>query len=140
MFALTVGIESSPPTGLTEASPGIVSSIETDCLPGSSGSLLPGTRAKIIDAEGNEVTQYETRGELLVQSPSVVMGYLNNEQASAETFVWDEDGRWLRTGDELLVRKSSQGNEHFFVTDRIKELIKVKVRVLGGQALCLVVY
>lgn len=113
---------------MTEASPCIVCSIETDCLAGSSGSLIPGTRAKLIDAQGNEVTQHETRGELLVQSPSVVLGYLNNEQANAETFVWDDDGRWLKTGDELLVRKSPQGHEHFIVTDRIKELIKVKVR------------
>ncbi|KAM4064980.1 AMP-binding enzyme [Hirsutella rhossiliensis] len=112
--------------GMTESSPGVVCSIETDCLPGSSGSLIPGTKAKLVDGEGNEVTQHETRGELLVQSPSIVLGYLNNEQANAETFVWDEDGRWLKTGDELLVRKSSQGHEHFFVTDRIKELIKVK--------------
>ena len=97
---------------------------------GSSGSLIPGTTAKVIDAEGNVVTKYETRGELLVQSPSVVLGYLNNERATAETFVWDDQGRWLRTGDEVLVRKSKQGHEHFVVTDRIKELIKVKVRAM----------
>ncbi|KYK59858.1 AMP-binding enzyme [Drechmeria coniospora] len=100
--------------------------LETDTLFGSSGSLIPGTIAKIIDADGREVTELETRGELVVQSPSVVLGYLNNERANAETFIWDEDGRWLRTGDEVLVRKSPQGHEHFVVTDRIKELIKVK--------------
>ncbi len=113
--------------GMTEASPSILNTIETDTLFGSSGPLVPGCIAKIIDAEGKEVTEHETRGELLVQSPSVVLGYLNNEKANAETFVWDDDGRWLKTGDEVLVRKSKNGNEHFVVTDRIKELIKVKV-------------
>ncbi|UNI24275.1 hypothetical protein JDV02_010035 [Purpureocillium takamizusanense] len=112
--------------GMTEASPSILNTIETDTLFGSSGALVPGSVARIIDAEGKEVTELETRGELLVQSPSIVLGYLNNEKANAETFVWDDDGRWLKTGDEVLVRKSKNGTEHFVVTDRIKELIKVK--------------
>ncbi|KAF4124534.1 Acyl-CoA synthetase (AMP-forming)/AMP-acid ligase II [Geosmithia morbida] len=112
--------------GMTEASPVVVTSSELDISIGSSGSLIPGCVAKIIDTDGNEVTTHETRGELLVQSPSVVLGYLHNEKANAETFVWHDDGRWLRTGDEVLVRNSSQGNEHFFIVDRIKELIKCK--------------
>ncbi|KAK2590987.1 hypothetical protein QQS21_011323 [Conoideocrella luteorostrata] len=112
--------------GMTEASPVVVTTSEIDRLVGSSGSLVPGSKGKIIDAEGNEVTAHETRGELLYQSPSVVLGYLHNEKANAETFVWHEDGRWLRTGDEVLVRKSAKGTDHFVITDRIKELIKVK--------------
>ena len=59
----------------------------------------------------------------MVKSPGVVLGYLNNHQANKETF---QDG-WMRTGDEAVVRKSPQGNEHIFIVDRIKELIKVKV-------------
>lgn len=113
---------------MTETATGMCSTMETDIFPGTSGSLLPGSRAKIIDTEGNEVTGYEEKGELWFQGPSVTLGYLNNEKASAETFVWDNDGRWIRTGDEVLVRKSPKGNEHFVIVDRIKELIKVKVR------------
>ncbi|KAM5347280.1 hypothetical protein ACJ41O_010285 [Fusarium nematophilum] len=112
--------------GLTEASPSITSGSESDPLPGSSGSLSPGGKVIIIDQNGNEVTEYETPGELLYQGPNVVLGYLNNEKANAETFVWREDGRWLKTGDEVIVRKSPLGFEHFIVVDRIKELIKVK--------------
>ncbi|KAL7790798.1 hypothetical protein V8C37DRAFT_384060 [Trichoderma ceciliae] len=112
--------------GMTECSPTVSSTNELDVLFGSSGSLLPGKKAKIIDLEGREVTEYDTPGELLVQSPAVVLGYLNNEKANAETFVHDDDGRWLRTGDEVIVRKSSQGHEHIIVVDRIKELIKTK--------------
>lgn len=103
-------------------------SLESDTLIGSSGIMMPNTKAKIMDVDGNEVTEYEKRGELWVQGPNVVLGYLNNEKANAETFVWDKDGRWLKTGDEVLVRKSPGGDEHFFIVDRIKELIKVKVR------------
>ena len=77
-----------------------------------------------MSLEGNEITAYNQPGELVVKSPSVVLGYLNNDKANNETF---QDG-WMRTGDEAVVRKSPKGNEHIFIVDRIKELIKVKVR------------
>ncbi|KAI8648249.1 hypothetical protein NCS57_01493000 [Fusarium keratoplasticum] len=112
--------------GLTETATGVTATSELDISFGSSGSLLPSVRAKIVDAAGKEITEHGTPGELLVQSPSVALGYLNNEQATAETFVFHSDGRWMKTGDEALVRKSAEGNEHFVIIDRIKELIKVK--------------
>lgn len=90
--------------------------------------MLPGAKAKIIDLEGNEVTEYDKPGELLVQAPSVVLGYLNNEKATSETFVHHEDGRYIRTGDEAIVTLAPSGHEHIVIVDRIKELIKVKVR------------
>lgn len=112
--------------GMTETSPVATASSEIDLVAGSSGVLLPGYKAKLIDAEGNVVTGHDQRGELLLQSPSVVLGYLHNEKANAETFVHHEDGRWIRTGDEALVRRSANGHEHVWITDRIKELIKTK--------------
>ena len=84
---------------------------------------MPSVECKIVTIEGNEVTGYDQPGELLVKSPSVVLGYLNNDKANKETF---QDG-WMRTGDEAVIRKSPAGNEHVFIVDRIKELIKVKV-------------
>lgn len=115
---------------MTETSPVVTSTSELDIDAGSSGTLLPGLRAKLIDTDGSEITEHNKPGELLVQGPTIVLGYLNNAKATAETFVHHEDGRWIRTGDEVLVRKSAKGNEHFVVVDRIKELIKVKVRLL----------
>ncbi|GKT42464.1 acyl-CoA ligase easD [Colletotrichum spaethianum] len=113
--------------GMTETSTVVCTTSETDIDVGSSGSLVPGCRGKIVDpATGEEITEYNKPGELLVQSPSVVLGYLHNERANAETFVWHDDGRWIRTGDEVLVRKAASGNEHLVIVDRIKELIKVK--------------
>lgn len=115
--------------GLTETSTVVCSSAEDDIWFGSSGSLLPGFNAKIMSIEGVEITGYDQPGELVVQSPSVVIGYLNNEKANTETFIDDTDGkgRWMRTGDEAVIRKAPSGNEHVFIVDRIKELIKVKV-------------
>lgn len=46
-------------------------------------------------------------------------GYYKNEEATKQTLT--EDG-WLRTGDIAHYDE----DEHFFVTDRLKELIKVK--------------
>ncbi|KAM5366199.1 hypothetical protein ACJZ2D_010627 [Fusarium nematophilum] len=110
--------------GMTETATVFISTSELDTLVGSTGSLVPGTKAKIIGVDGSEITDYETPGELLIQSPSVSLGYFGNPRATSETFFEDKEGRWIRTGDEVLVRKSAAGNEHFVVVDRIKELIK----------------
>ncbi|KAK1253968.1 hypothetical protein MKX08_007963 [Trichoderma sp. CBMAI-0020] len=112
--------------GMTETATLICTTSEHDIDLGSSGSLLPGIRAKVIDSDGKEVFTYETPGELLVQSPSIIPGYLGNGRADEETFVWDDDGRWIKTGDEVMIRKGPSGNEHVVIVDRIKELIKVK--------------
>ncbi|KAH7634442.1 hypothetical protein B0T09DRAFT_296074 [Sordaria sp. MPI-SDFR-AT-0083] len=112
--------------GLTETSTVVCTTSEHDIVQGTSGSLVPGTKAKVIDQDGREITEYGVPGELLVQSPSVTLGYLNNERATSEAYVFDEDGRWMRTGDEVIVTKSPAGYEHITIVDRLKELIKVK--------------
>lgn len=109
--------------GLTETSTVICSTAIDDICLGTCGSLIPMVKAKIVSPEGKEITEYETPGELVVHSPSIVLGYLNNEKANKETFV---DG-WMHTGDEAVIRKAPSGNEHVVIVDRIKELIKVKV-------------
>lgn len=111
----------------------VTSTNELDIYPGSVGTLVPEAKAKLIDDDGDEVTEYNTPGELYVQSPSVVLGYLGNEKATAETFVWLDEGRWIRTGDKVEVKLSPSGNEHFFIVDRIKELIKVNVCMEQSQ-------
>lgn len=67
---------------------------------------------------GNELG-YNESGESMARGPQVVMGYLNNEKATRETF--DTDG-WLHTGDVGYI--DSEGI--ITITGRIKEMIKVK--------------
>ncbi|KAL8676653.1 MAG: hypothetical protein Q9186_006852 [Xanthomendoza sp. 1 TL-2023] len=108
--------------GLTETATVCSSTTPDDIWFGSSGCFLPLVEARIMSVEGTEITEYNQPGELVIKSPSVVLGYLNNEEADRETF---QDG-WMRTGDVAVIKKSSKGNDHCFIVDRIKELIKVK--------------
>jgi len=119
-------LSKSPGYGLTETSTVVSATPPDDVWLGSCGCLIPDITARLIDPEGKEITGYRQPGELCVKSPSVVLGYLGNEKASKETFVQFEDGRYMRTGDEAIFDKSAKGNEHLFIVDRIKELIKVK--------------
>ncbi|PGG98726.1 ribosome assembly protein SQT1 [Blastomyces parvus] len=108
--------------GLTETCTVVSSTSSDDIFPGSSGSLLPGVEVRLLSPEGKEITGYDQPGELVVRSPSVTIGYLNNEKATRETYRDD----WMYTGDEAIFRVAPSGNEHVFIVDRIKELIKVK--------------
>jgi fatty-acyl-CoA synthase len=74
---------------------------------------------QVIDEDGQSSPPGEA-GELIVRGPSVMSGYLNNPEATAEVFA---DG-WLHTGD--LVRRHEDGTLVF--ADRRKYLIKT-----GGE-------
>ncbi|KAM5291471.1 long-chain-fatty-acid--CoA ligase ACSBG1 isoform 6-T8 [Glossophaga mutica] len=78
--------------------------------PSSSGKVLPGCRAKLVnqDAEGT--------GEICVWGRTVFMGYLNMEDETRAAI--DADG-WLHTGD--LGRLDADG--FLYITGRLKELI-----------------
>lgn len=120
--------------GLTETSTVVTSTPTWDIVLGSSGVIVTDCVCRIVTVDGKEVTGYDEPGELWVSSPAVVIGYLNNEKANRESFVIGDDGRrYMRTGDEALIRKSAEGNEHVYIVDRIKELIKVKVRSIENK-------
>ncbi|KAL7284581.1 hypothetical protein ACG7TL_001874 [Trametes sanguinea] len=84
---------------------------------GSGGVLLPGCIARVVKPDGSLAGIGET-GELVITGPSMALGYMNNPQATAETF---KDG-WVVTGDEVYFNEQKE----IFVVDRIKELIKVR--------------
>ncbi|KAE8165141.1 hypothetical protein BDV40DRAFT_297732 [Aspergillus tamarii] len=86
---------------------------ETHSHPGSVGRLLPNMTAKYAPVEG----QTGRSTELWVKGPNVFLGYLNNPKANRESF--SEDG-YYKTGDVGYEDESG----HFYITDRVKELIK----------------
>ncbi|KAH9854593.1 acetyl-CoA synthetase-like protein [Lenzites betulinus] len=85
--------------------------------PGSAGYLLPGIRIRILKADGSWGGPNET-GQIVVTGPSMALGYLDNKEATEETF---KDG-WVYTGDEGYVTEKKV----LYIVDRIKELIKVR--------------
>lgn len=111
--------------GMTETSTVVCATMPHDIWFGSSGSLLADIKVRIVDPEsGKEITEYGKPGELWVNSPAVVPGYLKRPEANKEMFVTGPDGlRYARTGDEAVIKKSEAGFEHIFITDRIKEYV-----------------
>jgi len=107
--------------GMTETSP-VTHSSPADASKAKLGSIgppAPNTEVKIVDpATGAELGVNE-EGEVCVRGPQVMIGYLNNADATARTI--DADG-WLHTGD--VGHADEDG--HFYIVDRVKELIKYK--------------
>jgi len=90
---------------------------ESSNKPGTTGVPVYNTSVKVVDIKtGSILAPYEA-GEICLRSPGMMIGYLNNSKATSE--VIDKDG-WIHTGD--LGHFDSDG--YFFITDRIKELIK----------------
>ncbi|MBL1277143.1 MAG: long-chain fatty acid--CoA ligase [Ectothiorhodospiraceae bacterium] len=90
--------------GLTETGPVISGNPENDNDPVSVGVPLPGVEIKVGEND-----------ELLSRSPSVMMGYWHNSEATAAMI--DKEG-WLHTGDKVRVE-----NNHIYITGRLKEII-----------------
>ncbi|GAB3082393.1 AMP-binding protein [Corynebacterium aquatimens] len=105
--------------GMTESSPITHVGIMGEVPPGSVGYAAPNTNFRIVDIDTIEDVEEGEAGELLIQGPQVMKGYLNNEEATRETLL---DGGWLRTGD--VARLDEKG--HLYLVDRAKEVIKYK--------------
>ncbi|CEI85554.1 hypothetical protein RMCBS344292_00015 [Rhizopus microsporus] len=104
--------------GLTETSPCAIIEPTDRIIDGSVGVLLSNMTARIVDDNGKDVPVGE-RGELWLKGPNVMKGYINNPEATAECI--DSEG-YFHTGDIAVQDK----NGHFYIVDRIKELIKFK--------------
>ena len=81
---------------------------------GSAGRARPGVDVRIMQEDG-EFAPPEVVGEVVVRGPSVMSGYRNRSDATAETL---RDG-WLHTGD--LGRMSDDGL--LYLLDRTKDMI-----------------
>ena len=101
---MALGLEMVEVWGQTECGGIATSNPIGGVKPGSIGKPLPETEVKV-----------SPEGELLVRSPSVFMGYLNQPEKTAETL---RDG-WLHTGD--VGRMDNEG--YFYITDRMKDII-----------------
>ncbi|MGY3964239.1 AMP-dependent synthetase/ligase [Aeromonas veronii] len=106
LFFQAMGLNLKYGYGMTETTATVCCYEDSQFKLGSIGTALNGIEVKL--GENNE---------LLVRSPTVMRGYYNKPDATAE--VMTEDG-FLRTGDAGEL--DSQGNIYF--TERLKELMK----------------
>lgn len=101
---ISLGLPMLQGYGLTETSPVISVNAVEDNDPESVGVILTGTEVRIGEND-----------ELQTRSPSVMLGYWDNEQATRD--IIDENG-WLHTGDKARI-----DNNHIYITGRLKEIL-----------------
>ena len=90
----TFGVEVLDGIGSTEMFHMWMSNHEGEVRYGSSGKLIKGYEARLLDPEGNQ-TPDGAEGNLWVKGASAALGYWKKPEITASTFV---DG-WVRTGD-----------------------------------------
>ena len=95
--------------GLTEAAPVVAANGIDDNLPGSVGRPLDGVEVKL-----------SSKGELLVRSPSIMMGYWKDDAETARAL--DPTG-WLSTGDVAEINEDGR----IFMRGRITEVIVLSI-------------
>lgn len=109
--------------GMTETSPVSTQTrvdAPLDKRVGTVGQVHPHVEVKIVDSAGKIVPRGET-GELCTRGYSVMLGYWNNETATAAAI---DTARWMHTGD--LATMDDDG--YINIVGRIKDLI-----IRGGE-------
>lgn len=97
--------------GLTETAPLLAGAAPSQVRLGSTGPAAPGVQLRLENV--NPDTQ---QGEIVALTPSVMLGYYKNPEASHA--VLDKDG-WFHTGD--LATIDAEG--HVFIRGRIKNML-----------------
>jgi fatty-acyl-CoA synthase len=107
--------------GQTEMSPVTCMLLGEDAIAkrGSVGKVIPTVAARVVDDNMNDVPIGQV-GEIVYRAPTLMSGYWNNPEATAEAFA----GGWFHSGD--LVRMDEDG--YVWVVDRKKDMI-----ISGGE-------
>jgi benzoate-CoA ligase family protein len=102
--------------GSTEALHIFISNTLDDTNPGTSGRIVPGYDARILDETGAETPSGES-GRLMIRGESTAKYYWNNPDKTAEIMV----GGWLNTGDTYF--QDEEGYYHY--CGRSDDMMKV---------------
>jgi acyl-CoA synthetase (AMP-forming)/AMP-acid ligase II len=113
-FRKVAGFEISELYGMTEVLSCITNPPFGAKKAGSVGNPATQTSLRIVDEHDRDVPPGST-GELLVQSPAMMVGYWNDPAATAEAL----RGGWMHTGD--LAR--CDGDGYYWFVSRKKEII-----------------
>lgn len=115
-FKQRFGVEILDAIGSTEALHMVISNAPGEVRPGSSGKVLPGFEAKIVDDNDSPVAHGEV-GNLIVKADSACACYWNEHEKTKNTIV----GHWLRTGDKY--HQDEDG--YFWYAGRSDDMMKV---------------
>ncbi len=110
------GVEVLDGIGSTEIGYIVISNQPGRARPGTSGTVIPGYEAKLVDAAGASVAPGAV-GDLVVQSDSTMAGYWNKHERTKRTLV----GEWLATGD----RYSVDADGYFTYAGRSDDMLRV---------------
>ncbi len=121
-FKQRFGVEILDAWGSTETLHMAISNRPGEARAGSSGKVIPGYEAKLVDERGEETPQGEI-GSLLIKGDSTCAGYWNQQEKTSETF----PGQWFRTGDKYL--QDEEG--YFWYAGRADDMFKVNGRWLS---------
>ena len=87
-----------------------------------SGMLIPEVKAKILDLVTGLPVPQGQRGELYIQTPAMMLEYLNNPEATSEFFVMDDNGEtWAKTGDIAQILYQQDGKDIYEVSGRASD-------------------
>ena len=112
----STGVESYDGIGSTEMLHIFLANGPASFRYGTTGRAVPGYELRLVDDQGNPVTQGEL-GELQINGPTAANLYWNNREKSRNTFA----GPWTRSGD-----KYSQDADGFYVYGgRSDDMLKV---------------
>ena len=110
--------------GMTETSPVSLQTRRDDDLEhrtGTVGRVLPHIEVKIVDPVSGVTLPRGTAGELCTRGYSVMLGYWNEPERTAEAV---DSGRWMHTGDLATM----QDDGYVRIVGRIKDMI-----IRGGE-------
>jgi benzoate-CoA ligase len=109
------GLEILDGIGSTEMCHTFIANRRGHVRPGSSGTLVPGYDAKLVDDAGAAVPVGEV-GNLLVKGDSACACYWNQHERTTQTI----QGEWIRTGDKYR----RDGDGYFWYAGRCDDMIK----------------
>jgi len=107
--------------GLTEAVTGICAMPLGEYREGSIGIPFPDMLMKVVKTGTTEEASIGREGEICINGPAVMLGYLNKPDETAEILKKHSDGKmWLHTGDIGTMDKDG----FFYFKLRLKRMIK----------------
>ena len=115
-FRNRFGVEILDGLGSTEVLHIFISNQPGRVRPGSSGVLVPGYEARLVDEHGHSVPTGEL-GDLVVRGDSTCAFYWNRHEQTKDTI----RGHWIRTGDKY--RQDDDG--FFWFAGRSDDMLKV---------------